>query len=150
MLHQFVQLPRPYRRPFPDLVTILRVTVGVIWLAGAAFNLLVTTRMEEPYGWLADGARIAPWRWFFAEVVAEHPLGWTALLIAGEVGLGVLTLGPRRRALIGLVAGALFSGAIFSFGTSYTLMMGPYAVLLAWLAWNETSRSPIDRWPSRH
>jgi hypothetical protein len=150
MLHQTVHLPRAFRRPFPDIPTILRVTVGLVWLAGAAWNLLVTTRMEDPYGWLADGSRIAPWRWFFSEVVETNPLVWTVLLVAGEAGLGFLTLGPRQWARIGLAGGALFSAILFSFGTLYTLMMGPYAVLLAWLVRDDANRSLIELRHGRH
>jgi predicted phage tail protein len=66
-------------------------------------------------------------------VAGANPAPWTVALIAGEVALGVLTLSNRwgRR---GLIAGATFSAFLFTLGTPYTLMMGGYAVLLAWLA----------------
>ena len=135
----------PDAGPPPSRTTDLtRLAVGLIWLGGAAFNLLVTWRMADPFGWLAEGSWLAPWRWFFGEVVGAHPAPWTALLIAGEIGLGVLTLGRGTRARLGLAAGALFSVFLFSLGTSYTLMMGPYALLLGWLARHEYRRSLTD------
>jgi hypothetical protein len=144
-MHAIVRSTGVFHRPSLDLPTTLRIVVGLVWLAGAAWNLLVTWRMDDPYGWLADAARVAPWRWFFAEVVEAHRMLWTALLIMGETVLGVLTLGRRRWARLGLAAGALFSAALFSFGTPYTLMMGPYALLLAWLWRHEVHRSAKSR-----
>ena len=104
----------------------------------------MTSRMAEPFGWLADGSWFAPWRWFFSEVAGAHHAFWIALLVAGEAALGVLTLGRGSWARLGLAGGALFSLVLFSFGTSYTLVMGPYALLLAWLARHRFSRSALD------
>lgn len=144
-MHDTLRFTGVFRRHSLDLPAMLRIAVGLIWLAGAAWNLLVTWQMDDPYGWLADGARVAPWRWFFAEVVEAHPLPWTALLIMGEIVLGVLTLGRRSWARLGLAGGALFSAALFSFGTPYTLMMGPWALLLAWLARHDLHRPRRSR-----
>ena len=131
--------------PFPSRASeITRIVVGLIWLAGAVFNLVVTRRAADPFGWLAEGSWFAPWRWFFGEVVDADRAFWIVLLIAGEAALGVLTLGRGNRARLGLAGGALFSFFLFSLGTSYTLMMGPYALLLAWLARHEFGRSMID------
>ena len=123
---------------------IARIAVGLIWLAGAAFNLLVTWRLADPFGWLAEGSWFAPWRWFFGEVAGARPGFWIALLVAGEVTLGTLTLGRGRWARLGLAGGALFSIFLFSLGTTYTLMMGPYALLLAWLARHRFSHNALD------
>jgi hypothetical protein len=110
------------------------MAIGLIWLAGAIWNLVVTRRMADPFGWLAKGSRFAPWRWFFGTVADSHRSFWLALLVVGEAALGVLTLGRGERARLGLAGGAVFSTFLFSLGTSYTLMMGPYALLLGWLA----------------
>lgn len=123
---------------------IARIVVGLIWLAGAVWNLTVTLRMADPFGWLAEGSWFAPWRWFFGDIVQSRPAFWTVLLISGEAALGALTLARHGWARLGLAGGALFSIALFSFGTSYTLMMGPYALLLAWLARHQYHRSAID------
>jgi hypothetical protein len=123
---------------------MLRIGVGLVWLAGAVWNLVVTRRMADPFGWLTAGSRVAPWRWFFGEVVEPHRSGWTALLIMGETALGALTLARRGWARLGLMGGALFSVLLVSFGTGYTLMMGPYALLLAWLARHDYRRSVVE------
>lgn len=113
--------------------TIAQLAVGGVWLAGAAFNLLVTRQMEDPYGWLADGSPIPVYRWFFGEVVAARPEAWTIALAIGEATIGICTLSRGRWSQAGLVGGAIFSGLLFSLATPYTLVMGPYALLLAWL-----------------
>jgi hypothetical protein len=128
----------------PRPVEILRIGVGITWLAGAVWNLLVTRHMADPFGWLADGSWVAPWRRFFGGVVAAHRSFWTTLLIVGETALGVLTLARNGWARSGLIGGAVFSATLFSLGTSYTLMMGPYALLLAKLARHEFRRSIVD------
>ena len=130
-------------RPRHHTVTLLRLVAGGTWLAGAAWNAFVTWGMADPYGWLADGSVIPLWRWFFTDVVEQQPGMWTALLIAGEITLGLLTLGRDRRARLGLQGGALFSLLLFSMGTPYTLMMGPWAVLLYWLSRQETRHNSL-------
>jgi len=129
-------------------VDIARAAVGLIWLAGAAVNAVVTLRMADPYGWLADGSRVRGYRWFFREVAGAHPTGWTLVLIAGEAALGVLTLSRGGWAKLGLAAGAMFSAVLASFSTPFTVVMGPYALLLAWLARHDgrpDRPSPIGR-----
>jgi hypothetical protein len=105
----------------------------MIWIAGAIFNLAVTRKMLDPYGWLTTSP-VPPWRWLFRKVVVPHPQLWTVLLALCELVLGVLTLGGGPRARVGLAGGAVFSAFLLSLATPYTLMMGPYAAILAWLA----------------
>lgn len=143
MIHSLAS-HRIWHRPHSAMLAFLRFVVGGIWLAGAAFNAFVTWSMSEPYAWLADDARTAPWRWFFRDVVAQQPEVWTALLIAGELTLGGLTLSRGRWAQAGLIGGVLFSVMLFSFGTAYTLMMGPYALLLYWLYRHDDRHSVLD------
>jgi hypothetical protein len=131
-------------RPRDHANTLIRFLVGGIWVAGAAWNAFVTWSMTDPYSWLADDSVIPLWRWFFTDIVERQPDLWTALLIAGEVTLGLLTLGRNRWARMGLLGGALFSLLLFSLGTLYTLMMGPYALLLIWLSRHEHHRSVRD------
>jgi hypothetical protein len=107
--------------------------VGLIWLGGAVWNLAVTTRMSEPYAWLEE-TPVAPYRWFFREVVSANPVAWTIALAAAEIALGLLTLSRGRLARLGLAGGAMFSAFLVSLATPYTLMMAPYALLLAWLS----------------
>ena len=118
---------------------IARRVVGGVWLAGAAFNAGWTLRQDAPWTWLEE-SRVPVYRWFFGEVAGAHPAPWTVALIAGEVALGLLTLSQRWRR-VGLIGGAVFSAFLFTLGTPYTLMMGGYALLLAWLARRAPSRS---------
>ena len=128
---------------------VARGFVGLIWLAGAAFNGLVTLRMADPFGWLVEGSPFRVYQWFFGEVAGAHPAAWTVLLIAGEATIGVLTLARGGWAGLGLAGGVLFSAFLFLSGTSFTLVMGPYAVLLAWLARHDYPDSLIDSLRSR-
>lgn len=121
-------------------ITIGRLVVGLIWIAGAVFNLLVTLRMERPFEWL-EASPVPFYRWFFADVAGAHPALWTVLLVAGETALGVLTLWDGARARLGLAGGALFSAFLFSLAPPYTLVMGPYAVFVGWLARKPHSQS---------
>jgi hypothetical protein len=123
---------------------IARIVVGLIWLAGAVFNALVTIRMEDPYGWIAEKSPFRVWRRFFGDVVGARPAFWTALLVIGEAGLGVLTLARGGWARLGLAGGAIFSALLFALATPYTLVMGPYAIFLAWLARKGDRSSLVD------
>jgi hypothetical protein len=124
-----------------DSRSIARAAVGGVWLAGALVNALVTYRMDAPYAWLADGSRIEPYRWFFGDVVGANPEFWTAALIVGEAGLGVMTLSRGRWTVWGLAGGAAFSALLVTFATPYTVIMGPYAIFLGWLAQEHLKRN---------
>lgn len=110
-----------------------RLVIGLVWIAGAIFNLFVTMRMNSPFGWLEDSA-LRPWSWFFGRVVNPHGQAWIALLAIWELAIGVMTLARGRVARVGLAGGALFSTFLFSLWTPYTMGMGVYALLLGWLA----------------
>lgn len=112
---------------------IAQYIVGGIWLAGAAFNAVATLRQPDPYTWLEESL-VRPYRWFFGEVAARDPSFWTLALVAGETALGILTLAGGKWTSLGLLGGVLFSTFLFTLATPYTLMMGGYALLLAWLA----------------
>jgi hypothetical protein len=125
-----------------------RIVAGLIWLAGAAFNAVVTLRMDEPYAWL-ETSPVPFYRWFFADVVKAHPSLWTMLLVIGELALGTLTLARGRWARLGLTGGAVFSALLCSLASIYTLVMGPYALLLGWLGRGTYERSPLERISAR-
>lgn len=128
----------------PGWTNVARLVIGLIWLAGAAFNGLVTLRMSRPFEWL-EASPVPVYRWFFRDIAGAQPAFWTLLLIAGEIALGVLTLARGGWARLGLAGGALFSLFLVSLGTVYTLVMAPYALLLAWLARRDTTPFPFDR-----
>jgi hypothetical protein len=93
--------------------------------------------MDDPYGWIVNESRVGAYRWFFGEIVNRQPVAWTFALVTGEAALGVLTLTRGRRAVLGLVGGAIVSLLLFSLVTPYTVVMGPYALVLWWLAREE-------------
>jgi hypothetical protein len=128
----------------PARLEVARIVVGLIWLAGAVYNLLVTLRMPRPFEWL-EASPVPLYRWFFTDVAGDRPALWTVALVAGETALGLLTLARGGWARLGLAGGALFSLFLVSLGTVYTLMMAPYALLLAWLAWRDTTPFPLHR-----
>lgn len=126
-----------------------RIIVGLIWIAGAVFNILVTTRMERPFDWIADESRLGVMRWFFGEVVSACPVGWTVLLAIAELAIGVLTLMKGQFAKVGLAGGVLFSLFLFGMATPYTVVMGPYALFLFWRTrkeYPETAWSYVRAW----
>ncbi|HET8521786.1 MAG TPA: hypothetical protein VFL82_01055 [Thermomicrobiales bacterium] len=138
-------MARIFKRQPVTATDIARFAVGGIWITGAVVNAVWTIRQSAPYEWLAESP-IPPYRWFFG-IVGDHPSAWTAALIAGELTIGILTLIPGRWARLGLAGGILFSAALFASASPYTIIMGPYAVFLAWLIWK--TRAPKQPKPSR-
>ena len=123
------------------MISLVRCAVGLIWIAGAVFNAFSTMRHPEVYHSLAAETTVPVYQWLFSEIVAAHAAFWTLLLVLGELFLGVLTLAKGRRGQVGLAVGALWSALLFPLVWPYTLMMGPYAVLLAWLATRDQGAS---------
>ena len=115
---------------------VLRFGVGLIWIAGAVFNAVWTLGNTSFLGdeGIARDAGLPIYRWFFGDVVSAAPVMWTLLLIAGELVLGALTLASGRSARLALWGGALWSLWLFPMLWPYTIMMGPYAAFLLWLA----------------
>lgn len=109
---------------------VARMAVGLVWIAGALVNTIVTLRMAEPYAAFAGDAQLQSYRWFFS-IVSDHPRFWTVLLIAAELVLGVLTLSKGSRAKVGLIGSVAWSLWLFPLLWPYTLMMGPYALVPA-------------------
>ena len=124
-----IESDRPYRRS----ADIARTLVGLIWIAGAAFNAFWTLRHTDLYQGFVDDAPISLFRWLFRDVVMERPVRWTVLLIAGELALGILTLGKGAWARLGIAGGVSWSAVLFILLPPYTLMMGPFALAVAWL-----------------
>lgn len=124
------------RRP-PEVAgpaeNVTRIAAGLIWIAGAGFNAVVTARMAEPFTWL-ESSPIAPIAWFFRDVVSPRPVLWTTLLVAGEGAMGILTLARGRWARAGLATGALFSAFLFTTASPYTVVMGAWAAVLSSLS----------------
>jgi hypothetical protein len=133
-------------RPQIDIRTVLRMLVGVIWIAGAIYNALWTLRHPELLGddGLARDASLPIYRWFFGDVVAQAPVFWTVLLIIGEIVIGVLTLSKGVMARAGLWGGVAWSVCLFPLMWPYTIMMGPFALLPLWLLRRDRGLGPAD------
>jgi hypothetical protein len=112
---------------------VLRRSVALVWLGGAAVNAFWTVRNANFYGDFEELSPVPLIGRFFADVVSVHPVVWTWLLVAFEVGLGILMLGRGRLATLGVLGSTLWSGFLFFVAWPWTLMMGPYTLLNAWL-----------------
>jgi hypothetical protein len=57
--------------------------------------------------------------------------------VIGELALGILALGKGTWARLGIAGGVAWSAVLFVLLPPSTLMMGPFAVAIAWLLrWN--------------
>ena len=102
-----------------------RRAVGGLYIgAGAAVNALFLLRGDD-YAEFADGAYVRFVRDTWREVVVPHHHEWIALLIAFELGVGVLALLGGRRTQIGYVAAITFHVALLSFGWGFYLWSVP-------------------------
>lgn len=92
------------------LRTIAEIGIGILYLAGAAFNAVYTLRhTEEFYETFADGAWVSPARSFVRDVVIPNGKAFTVLLIAFLVVVAIAIL--SRGAAVGP---ALFAGGCFA------------------------------------
>jgi hypothetical protein len=122
---------------------LTRMAVGLIWVAGALFNAIVTLRVAQPYEAFAEDAHLWPYRWFFS-IVSDHPQFWTVLLIIGELLLGLLTLSKGIWAKLGLLGSVGWSLWLFPLLWPYTLMMGLCALVPLWLLRRSHDVSLVD------
>ena len=129
-----------------DGKTIARMALGLTWIAGAIYNLVWTLWHPELLGDEGFGANasLPVYRWFFGDVVGGAPAFWTVLLILGELGLGALTLARGVWAKAGLWGSVAWSLWLFPLMWPYTQMMGPFALLPAWLLRDEPRWSVLD------
>lgn len=51
------------------------IAVGLVWLAGAAFNAGGTLRQEDPYAEFARSSHLPVYRWFFDQIMGARPAG---------------------------------------------------------------------------
>ncbi|MGE3449157.1 MAG: hypothetical protein AB7H92_16440 [Microbacteriaceae bacterium] len=123
----------------PRALHIGRVGVGVLFVAaGAAVNAFFLWRGDD-YRAFADGAYVPfvrdTWRTL---VVPDHDL-FIGLLIAFELGVGVLALLGGRRTQLAYVAAVAFHIALLSFGWVFYLWSIPMIVALTTLLRGERS-----------
>jgi uncharacterized membrane protein YphA (DoxX/SURF4 family) len=138
----------------PGFSTVLRLVLGLIWIAGAVYNAAWTLRntstFRDDFG---AESTFAPYRWFFDSIVGSAPAFWTVLLVLGETTLGLLLLGTDARARLGLVLSAVWSTFLTFMMWPYTLTTIPLLVVSAVLLRYEHSVSFPDvvrTWWVRH
>lgn len=124
---------------------ILRVLLGMVWIAGAIFNAVWTLpNADEALGDFGTTATFSPYRWFFDTVVGMSPAFWAVLLILAEVGLGILLLARDPWARIGLLLSVAWSTFLFFLIWPYTLSTVVFLVLAVVLLRYEHPRSLLD------
>lgn len=98
--------------------SIVEVAVGVVFVAGAAFNAVYTLRHAESFfsTW-ADGAWFGPASAVTREVVAPHARGFTMLLIAFQVVVAASLLARGPSVEPALLAGGTFALVVAFFSS---------------------------------
>jgi hypothetical protein len=123
-----------YARRHITLPFIFRIGLGLVWLAGAAFNAVSTLPHPETFrDDLGQNSTFAVYRWFFDSVVGSAPVFWSILLILAEVLLGILLLGRDPWARYGLILSTAWCVFLFFVIWPYTLSTVPLLALSVWL-----------------
>lgn len=127
------------------LPTLGRMLLGSIWIAGAMVNA-IWTLPESFDAWegLSEDATFAGYRWFFGTVVGAAPDLMTLLLIAGELGLGVMVLSRDPWAEVSLVLSVTWCSFLFFIIWPYTLTTVVLLALSGWLLRYDHNRSVLD------
>jgi len=119
-------------------MNVARIIFGIIYLLGAGFNIfIVVTQGWRTYIGFAD-ATFFPWyREAWMAVAAPNIALIVILLIAFEIGLGLLFILKRRYLKVALILGILFCLASMPtmFEAIYTNM--PLALIQAFVLWKE-------------
>ena len=86
-----------------------RIIFGIIYLLGAAFNIfIVVTQGWQAYIGFADDTFLPFYREAWMAIAAPRIILIVVLLIAFEIGLGLLFIIRRRYLKIALILGTLF------------------------------------------
>ena len=119
-------------------MNIARIAFGVIYLLGAIANIaLVTINGSQSYIGFAD-ATFFPWyREAWMAVAAPNITLIVILLIAFEVGLGLLFILKRKYLKIALMLGILFCLASMPTMVEAIYTNLPLALIQAFLLWRE-------------
>jgi len=119
-------------------VTIARIAFGIIYLLGAGFNsFLVVTEGWQTYIGFAD-ATFFPWyREAWMAVAAPNIALIIGLLIAFEIGLGLLFIIKRKYLKLALVLGILFCLASMPTMVQAIYTNLPLALIQAFFLWRE-------------
>jgi len=88
---------------------ILEIGIGVIYLAGAAFNFLYTRKHGEKfYTGFAESTWFAPASWFIQRFVLPYPNPFTVMLILFQLFVGIALISQGPYVNLGLLAGTAF------------------------------------------
>jgi len=119
-------------------LNIARIIFGAIYLLGAAFNIFIVTTMGwQAYIGFAD-ATFLPWyREAWMAVAVPNIELIVILLIAFEIGLGLLFIISRRYLKIALVLGTLFCLASMPTMIQAIYTNLPLALIQAFMLWKE-------------
>jgi hypothetical protein len=86
------------------------IALGVVFGIGAVFNTVYTlSHTDEFYGSFAEGAWLAPGRWFVNQVVLPNATVFTIAVILFQVAVAATILTRGDLVTSALVAGAAFA-----------------------------------------
>ena len=125
------------------LLCLLRPCAGRIFFLVMALAVNVVLVLVAPEQFVAlgtDGAILAPYEWFFENVVVPAPPVFGLLAASYEIAVALLMLGKGRHAKWGLIRGIAFLLAITPLGVR-TLGNPIMALALAYLLTKEYDRS---------
>ena len=119
-------------------MSVARIIFGTIYLLGAGFNIfIVVTQGWQSYIGFAD-ATFFPWyREAWMAVAAPNITIIVVLLIAFEIGLGLLFILKRQYLKIALILGTLFCLASMPTMVEAIYTNLPLALIQAFLLWRE-------------
>ena len=93
----------------PSLRLFLELAFGVLYSAGALFNMTFTLRhAEDFYGAFLAGAWHEPARWILRTVILPHATAFTVLLAGLELAVAIMIFSRGDLVRIALLAGAVF------------------------------------------
>ena len=126
-------------------MNVARIIFGIIYLLGAGFNtFLIVTEGSQIYIGFADETFFPWYREAWMAVAAPNITLIVILLIAFEIGLGLLFILKRKYMKIALILGILFCLASMPTMIQAIYTNLPLALIQAFLLWREftiTSRT---------
>lgn len=119
-------------------VTIVRIIFGIIYLGGAATNIMLAViNGPESYFTFAERSLIPFYRDTWAAIVVPNMILFIALTIAFEIFLGLLFIINREYMKIALVLGIIFCLGTTPFFIEAVYTNIPLALIQAFLLWRE-------------
>ena len=119
-------------------MNVTRIIFGIIYLLGAGFNIfLIVTEGSQIYIGFADETFFPWYREAWMAVAAPNITLIVILLIAFEIGLGLLFILKRKYMKIALMLGILFCLASMPTMVQAIYTNLPLALIQAFLLWRE-------------